>query len=249
MSDYHLPPYDPVYPIRKNVKPRHRKVKFPDRGLEQGAAIGLNQVEPEWSVRWVLSIPEANELDSFFADRALDGNYFLWTPPADRQGRYRCESWNKTLENNTCYQIEAKIIKHYSYECASTRITLSAIQAEASAVRLLRDGNFAIDISIDGRTALIDTWYDFDQVSTAFAAFSNVILFRGIEKTSETAQIYAYASPITFTRNSILLISSVSSVVTVSLSSYDSATGNYFGNLAAQVYGWDRDFQVDWWGD
>lgn len=249
MPDYHLPPYDPVYPIRKNVKPRHRKVKFPDRGLEQGAAIGLNQVEPEWSVRWVLSIPEANELDSFFADRALDGDYFLWTPPADRQGRYRCDNWNKTVENNSCYQIEATLIKHYSYECPSAHISLSTVKVKSFEIKIKRNSIFSIGLSIDSKIELIDTWLNFDQVGTISVVPSNITLFRGIEKTSETAQIYAYASSVTFTKNSILLISSVSSVVTVSLSSYDSATGNYFGNLAAQVYAWNRDFQVDWWGD
>jgi hypothetical protein len=28
-----------------------------------------------------------------------------------------------------------------------------------------------------------------------------------------------------------------------------SPPSGYFGGMSAQVYGWDRDFQVDWWGD
>lgn len=27
------------------------------------------------------------------------------------------------------------------------------------------------------------------------------------------------------------------------------STSDYFSSMSAQVYGWDRDFQVDWWGD
>jgi hypothetical protein len=30
---------------------------------------------------------------------------------------------------------------------------------------------------------------------------------------------------------------------------YVSLGGDYFGDMAAQIWGWDRDFQVDWWGD
>jgi hypothetical protein len=28
-----------------------------------------------------------------------------------------------------------------------------------------------------------------------------------------------------------------------------SLASDYFGGFHSQVYGWDRDFQVDWWAD
>ena len=30
---------------------------------------------------------------------------------------------------------------------------------------------------------------------------------------------------------------------------YVSLSSDYFVSMFDQVYGWDRDFQVDWWGD
>jgi len=123
MADYHMLPFSPVYPISKKVNPRHRRAKMPSLGIERSAAIGLNQYEPEWEVRWVLSPEDANALDLFLAERAQDGKYFLWTAPVSLQARYRCKSWTKTISNHNTQEVSATFVRHYSYELPSFSAT------------------------------------------------------------------------------------------------------------------------------
>jgi len=86
MSDFHLPPFAPIYPIRKVVRPRVRGSRRPAWGIEQRATVGLNQTSPEWDVQWLLPFTDANTLDTFLATRAAQNEWFLWTPPNGVQG-------------------------------------------------------------------------------------------------------------------------------------------------------------------
>jgi phage-related protein len=119
MSNLHLPDYTPVYPITKSVKPRQRKAKLPDWGTEQRATVGQNQTSPEWDVRWVLNPAQANTLDAFLAERAKQGEWFLWTPPGGTQGRFRCEGWTKTLTYCVIREFQASFRQVYSYNLPS----------------------------------------------------------------------------------------------------------------------------------
>jgi phage-related protein len=119
MSNLHLPDYTPVYPITKSVKPRQRKAKLPDWGTEQRATVGQNQTSPEWDVRWVLNPAQANTLDAFLAERARQGEWFLWTPPGGTQGRFRCEGWTKTLTYCVIREFQASFRQVYSYNLPS----------------------------------------------------------------------------------------------------------------------------------
>jgi phage-related protein len=115
MSDIPLPAYKPVYPITKVMKPRQRTAKLPDWGTEQRKTVGQNQTSPEWSVRWILTPAEADILDTFLAERARNGEWFLWTPPGGIQGRYRCDEWTKLLPNCAWREFEATFRHVYSY--------------------------------------------------------------------------------------------------------------------------------------
>lgn len=119
MSDLHLPDYPPVYPVAKKVKPRQRRAKLPNWGIEQSATVGQNQTSPEWDVRWVLYPIEANTLDAFLAERAKNGEWFLWTPPGRTQGRFRCDNWTKTLPNCTAWEVQAAFRQVFSFNLPS----------------------------------------------------------------------------------------------------------------------------------
>jgi len=115
MSDLHLPDYIPVYPVTKEVKPRQRKVKLPDWGIEQRGTAGQNQTAPEWNVKWVLNPLRANTLDLFLSEQAKTGSWFLWTPPEAEQGRFRCDDWTKQLLACSIWEVQATFRQVFSF--------------------------------------------------------------------------------------------------------------------------------------
>lgn len=115
MSDLHLPDYAPVYPVTKEVKPRQRKAKLPDWGIEQRGTAGQNQTSPEWNVKWVLNPLRANTLDLFLYEQAKTGAWFLWTPPAAEQGRFRCDDWTKQLSSCSIWEVQATFRQVFAF--------------------------------------------------------------------------------------------------------------------------------------
>jgi phage-related protein len=118
-----LPDYPLTRTVTKTVKPRQRTAKLPNWGIEQRGTQGQNQTAPEWSVRWILAPNEANILDSFLAQQAKSGAWFLWTPPQvtfddkladldswydlDGLRRFRCDDWTKQLSSCNIYEVQA----------------------------------------------------------------------------------------------------------------------------------------------
>ena len=102
-----LPAYTPIYPATKTVKPRQRSTKLPSWGIEQRKTQGRNQTAPEWSLKWILSPAEANDLDAFLATRAKVGESFLWLPPSGSAGTFRCDDWTKQLSSCNIYEVQA----------------------------------------------------------------------------------------------------------------------------------------------
>jgi phage-related protein len=102
-----LPDYTPIYPPTKTVKPRQRVAKLPDWGIEQRSTQGQNQTTFEWSVKWILSPAEANNLDAFLVARAKSGEAFLWLPPSGNTDTFRCDTWTKTLTSCNIYEVQA----------------------------------------------------------------------------------------------------------------------------------------------
>jgi phage-related protein len=110
-----LPAYIPVYPVTKTVKPRQRVTKLPSWGIEQRKTEGLNQTAPEWSVKWILSPAEANDLDAFLAERARVGEWFLWLPPSGVSGLFRCDDWSKQVSSCSIYEVQATFRQVFTF--------------------------------------------------------------------------------------------------------------------------------------
>lgn len=233
MSDFALPPYTPVYPVSKSVKPRQRVAKLPEWGIEQRKTSGLHQTSPEWSVRWVLAPADANILDAFLAERSKNGDWFLWTPPNKPIGRFRCDEWTKTLPNCTAWEVQARFRQIFAYNLPSVpaeigRLTLGGVEAGLQRSRIM-PADVAGVVLVGGDATLVkDLPMPVSAGSLALGA-PGASFSRAFQLTANTATPTLTLQPATLV--------------------YFSLGGDYFSSLSDQVYGWDRDFQVDWWGD
>lgn len=233
MSDFHLPPFTPIYPITKVVRPRVRGQRRPAWGIEQRKTVGLNQTSPEWDVQWLLPFTDANTLETFLATRAARNEWFLWTPPNGVQGYYRCDDWTKNVGNHKVFELRARFRQVFGFDLPSITPGVGEVSVNFKEFRVLRgyilaadigtivssgaDANFQIDIPMPVSTG------------TLTLAGNDAAFLRGYLLTAEVTEFDTTGIPATLI--------------------YFSLSSNYFGSMSDQVYGWDRDFQVDWWGD
>ena len=92
-----FPAIAPTYGAQKTSQPRVRQVQFGD-GYSQRISFGLNQNPKQWSLTWEVTETDADTIETFLDDRAVDGDSFTWTPP-DSATSYKwiCYQWNKTV--------------------------------------------------------------------------------------------------------------------------------------------------------
>lgn len=250
MSNLHLPDYTLTRTVTKTVKPRQRTAKLPSWGIEQRGTQGQNQTSPEWSVRWILAPIEANTLDFFLREQAKTGAWFLWTPPESLQGRFRCDDWTKQLSSCNIWEVQATFRQIFSFTLP--RLGASTGYFALSGLSAIVRWNRVLTISSlwDDNLALIDTWTDID--GSSFSLTGNDVAL------SKTRPIYAdtgafvVAAPNTAVLKGSVLASETGSFAYAGnnvVFTYFSLSSAYFDDMASQIWGWDRDFQVDWWGD
>lgn len=233
MSNLHLPDYTLTRTVSKTVKPRQRIAKLPDWGIEQRGTQGQNQTSPEWNVQWILDPAEANTLDFFLREQAKTGAWFLWTPPDATQARFRCDDWTKQLTSCSIWEVQATFRQVFSF-------TLPRLGAST--------GYFVLTGTNTGFFRGYISRHD----RGIFALAGNTA---ALVKTRpifvETGAFTLAGAAISIGRNRILTADTGSFAVTMQPATlaYLSLGGEYFGDMASQIWGWDRDFQVDWWGD
>lgn len=89
--------YQPSYGMKMNKKPSVNVVKFGD-GYEQRSATGINNILRMYSVKFSGNEQKINDIDNFLT-RHMGVTAFLWTPHRDRQGRFKCEEWDKDIND------------------------------------------------------------------------------------------------------------------------------------------------------
>ena len=91
-----FPSYDPVPGASKRSQPTVRNAQFGD-GYSQRLRFGLNTDLKTWSLRFVLSEEDADEVETFLEARA-GAEHFDWSPP-DETDTYKwiCQDWSKTI--------------------------------------------------------------------------------------------------------------------------------------------------------
>lgn len=213
--------------------PKHRQARLPEWGIEQRKTFGLNQTAPEWAVRWVLRPDEADALDAFFADRASNNEWFLWRPPYHNQGRYRCDEWTKTAASCVHSEVQATIRLVFSFNLRSFRPSTGTFEVETQDAIFRRGYSIRADVetlSLTGADVTLSKTRPMYIDPGAFTvAGQPAALLRGYA-------IQAAPSSFALTGTDAALL-------------YLSLQSDYFGNMASQIWGWDREFQVDWWGD
>jgi|TARA_Y100000052_G_scaffold27021_1_gene33370 phage-related protein len=86
----------PSYGARKQSNPRTTVVQLGD-GYEHRARIGLNINPKVWTLQWNVSEADADKIEAFFEERAVDGAFFNWTPPAGTAGKWVCPTFSKSI--------------------------------------------------------------------------------------------------------------------------------------------------------
>ena len=92
-----FPSYNPVYSASKKSEPKVQTVAFGD-GYEQRVTIGINQNPKQWDLTFDVKDTDADIIETFLNDRAVDNASFDWTPP-DTTTSYKwiCPSWTREM--------------------------------------------------------------------------------------------------------------------------------------------------------
>ena len=233
MNDLEFPSYAPVYPIRKRVQPKQKRTNIPASwGNEQVKTTGQNQTAPEWEVKWILYDDDANIIDAFLYERARYNQSFLWSPPNYPQNRYRCDSWSKSCIDVFVSEVNATFKRIYDYDNLISVKLLTACYGIATSSIEFTFGKF-----IAPETSYFGTQIDDLAIDGQFDNLPSI----------DSIGIYG---AVNFGRTYILYPDACSVSITGSDANFMKGfASNYFAGMDQQVYGWDRDFQVDWWGD
>lgn len=102
--------------ISKSTKARVLESGFGD-GYRQRAGDGINVIEDEWSLEWVLESTGANTLTGFLETH---GGYtsFDWTPKGESSAKkWTCDSWDKIpLITDELWRITASIKQEFDLD-------------------------------------------------------------------------------------------------------------------------------------
>lgn len=92
-----FPSYKPTYSANKRSEPRIRTAQFGD-GYQERVTFGINQNPKQWSLTFNVSDTDADVIETFLNDRAVDCASFDWTPP-DTTTSYKwiCPNWDREM--------------------------------------------------------------------------------------------------------------------------------------------------------
>jgi len=102
----------PLYSSVRTKKTRVLKNQFGD-GYTQRAAFGINSVDVEFNLKWIMNTTDADIAESFLEEH-LGGDAFLWSAP-DQWGGLQiaviCESWSHEPVSTDLISFSANFIK------------------------------------------------------------------------------------------------------------------------------------------
>lgn len=235
--DFEFPDYEPVYPIKVDNKPVLNKAQFQNE-IEQATSFGENQLPREFIVEYNLPHFDANVVDNFLATVSLYNDWFFWSAGDISGGQIKvvCEKWNKEFFAHNRATIKATFIETFDF--------------------LGRNYGFFVDQSSYQITP-IDSRYSFGywvggNTSSYSLSLQEATLVYARQLIAETAIFNIDVLP----AGPEIYFLEVEDAAEFSIVGYDSdyvigaaTVSDYFASMSAQIYGWDRDFQVDWWGD
>ncbi len=92
-----FPSITPTYGVQKRSQPNTRTIQFGD-GYEQRTTFGLNQNPKIFNLTFEVSEADADTIETFLDERAVDNASFTFTPPGEASSsKFVCEGWNKSI--------------------------------------------------------------------------------------------------------------------------------------------------------
>jgi phage-related protein len=102
--------YTPDHGASAVTAPKVNVVNFGD-GYEQRQMIGLpaQQIKKTWQLRWsAKNSTDADAIETFFINRAKDGEYFNWQPLDESStSKWVCETWSRNFQYSGVHTITA----------------------------------------------------------------------------------------------------------------------------------------------
>jgi phage-related protein len=236
--DFEFPSqYEPLFPLRIDNKPVFSTAQFNDE-IEQVRSWGENQLAREFVVEYFLPIADANAVDEFLQTVTVYNKTFFWTAGniVVEPLRVRCDSWTKEFSSHNRGRIRATFIETFSFAQRNYGLTVTG---GTSYIINIQDS-----ILSKGRGLGADTAAYVISGQPADLIFTRNL----IAETASFSIDFLSAGPEFY----ILDSDAAQYDITVFNSDYIiglAGAEDYFASMSAQVYGWDRDFQVDWWGD
>ena len=180
----------------------------------------------------------ANIVDNFLATTNLYNKWFFWNVGSISDGNIKvtCDKWTKEFFAHNRATIKATFIeafdflpRNYGFFVDQSSYQITGIDAGSIFGRWIGGGTASYGLSFQEATFLYAK-----NLTADTASF-------GIDVLPAGPEIY-FLEADNAAELSIVFNGSDYVIGTASES-------DYFASISAQVYGWDRDFQVDWWGD
>lgn len=235
--DFEFPDYEPIYPIKVDNQPVFNRAQF-QGSIEQVTSFGQNQLPREFIVEYNLPHSDANIIDNFLSTVSLYNDFFFWSAAGITDGTIRvtCEKWNKEFFAHNRAKIKATFVETFDFSPRNYGFIVNPSAYQITPI----DSTYIRGVWLGGDTAtyalsLKDASLVYSRNLFADTAVFNIdVLPAGPEIYFLDADNAAEFSIVGYDSDYVIGAATVS---------------DYFASMSAQIYGWDRDFQVDWWGD
>jgi hypothetical protein len=228
--------YQPLFPIKINTKSNLFSSQY-GKGLDNVVRFGINQIEREFVVRYELPTGDADFVDSFLNYLSLYKGWFWWSA-GDITGpeiRVRCEQWTKTLIAHNWSSISATFIETFEFA------------GRKRGIEVYSPSSYFVSF----KPATVTTGFHVGGAPPSFQlTLQSNGFIRGYHIYGATASYnvnIVKAGPEFF--NPLIGETVAYAIAAQDIALYRGIGSDYFSDMSAQLYGWDRDFQVDWWGD
>lgn len=230
--------YEPIFPLRVDNKPVFNNAQF-NGEIEQVVSWGENQLAREFVVEYFLPIADGNIVDLFLQATIMYNKPFYWKAGniVPTPIKVRCENWKKELISHNRIKIQATFIEVFDFVGRVYGVT--------------NLGTASFSIAVQNVDLSKGKWTDAATASYSIAVQDADLVFGRI-MSADPAAFDISVNPAGPENYYLQADNAASYSVSVLDSDYVIGTAvvsDYFASMSAQVYGWDRDFQVDWWGD
>jgi phage-related protein len=228
--------YQPIVTIKVKTKPELFSSQY-GGGLDHVLIKGSNQIAREYSVRYELPTGDADFIDNFLSDSLLFQGWFWWTADyvTGPEVKIRCEQWKKTLIAHNWSSIDATFVETFDF--AQRKRGLIVYSPSSYLVTPIASSYTKGFFLAAERPSFQIT-------------LQNIDLTRGYGLYGEPVSysiVGVNAGPEFF--DPLVAIPSSYAIALQDAGLSFNVSEDYFGNVSLQMYGWQADYYVEWWGN